>query len=119
MLGGVVILFIYIIVSVLLLLLILLLIFLFLTFVSPPPQDGNTCAHIAAKQGSVDVVRELMRHNRGVVINGKNRVGESTPLHLAAEGGHSNLVKFLIENGASPKAENGVMCSCVYDAELR
>lgn len=71
-------------------------------------QDGNTCAHIAAQQGSVDVVRELMRHNRGVVINGKNRVGESTPLHLAAEGGHATLVKFLVENGASPKAENGV-----------
>lgn len=56
----------------------------------------------------MDVVRELMRHNRGVVINGKNRVGESTPLHLAAEGGHATLVKFLVENGASPKAENGV-----------
>lgn len=74
-------------------------------------QDGNTCAHIAALQGSVDVVRELMRHNRNVVINGKNRVGESTPLHLAAEGGHSNLVRFLIENGASPKAENAVSAS--------
>lgn len=79
---------------------------------SPPPpthpQDGNTCAHIAALKGSVDVLRELMRHNRGVVINGRNRVGDSTPLHLAAEGGHAKLVKFLIENGASPKAENGV-----------
>lgn len=76
-------------------------------------QDGNTCAHIAAQQGSVDVVRELMRHNRGVVINGKNRVGESSPLHLAAEGGHATLVKFLVENGASPKAENGVSVSQV------
>ncbi|KAG7161085.1 Ankyrin-3-like 5, partial [Homarus americanus] len=78
--------------------------------------DGNTCAHIAALQGSVDVVRELMRHNRGVVINGKNRVGESTTLHLAAEGGHATLVKFLIENGASPKAENGMGFTAVHMA---
>ncbi|KAK3858889.1 hypothetical protein Pcinc_034947, partial [Petrolisthes cinctipes] len=82
--------------------------------VTTADKDGNTCAHIAAKQGSVDVVRELMRHNRGVVINGKNRVGESTPLHLAAEGGHPNLVKFLIENGASPKAENGMGFTAVH-----
>ncbi|XP_069948336.1 serine/threonine-protein phosphatase 6 regulatory ankyrin repeat subunit B-like [Cherax quadricarinatus] len=82
--------------------------------VTTADKDGNTCAHIAALQGSVDVVRELMRHNRGVVINGKNRVGESTTLHLAAEGGHANLVKFLIENGASPKAENGVGFTAVH-----
>ncbi|XP_069167057.1 serine/threonine-protein phosphatase 6 regulatory ankyrin repeat subunit B [Procambarus clarkii] len=82
--------------------------------VTTADKDGNTCAHIAALQGSVDVVRELMRHNRGVVINGKNRVGESTTLHLAAEGGHANLVKFLIENGASPKAENGAGFTAVH-----
>ncbi|XP_063885899.1 serine/threonine-protein phosphatase 6 regulatory ankyrin repeat subunit C-like isoform X3 [Scylla paramamosain] len=82
--------------------------------VTTADKDGNTCAHIAAQQGSVDVVRELMRHNRGVVINGKNRVGESTPLHLAAEGGHATLVKFLVENGASPKAENGMGFTAVH-----
>ncbi|XP_042235992.1 serine/threonine-protein phosphatase 6 regulatory ankyrin repeat subunit B-like, partial [Homarus americanus] len=84
--------------------------------VTTADKDGNTCAHIAALQGSVDVVRELMRHNRGVVINGKNRVGESTTLHLAAEGGHATLVKFLIENGASPKAENGMGFTAVHMA---
>ncbi|XP_050688189.1 serine/threonine-protein phosphatase 6 regulatory ankyrin repeat subunit C-like isoform X2 [Eriocheir sinensis] len=82
--------------------------------VTTADKDGNTCAHIAAQQGSVDVVRELMRHNRGVVINGKNRVGESSPLHLAAEGGHATLVKFLVENGASPKAENGMGFTAVH-----
>ncbi|KAK7084117.1 hypothetical protein SK128_005221, partial [Halocaridina rubra] len=82
--------------------------------VTTADKDGNTCAHIAALQGSVDVVRELMRHNRGVVINGRNRVGDSMPIHLAAEGGHAKLVKFLIENGASPKAENGEGFTAVH-----
>ncbi|ROT61622.1 putative serine/threonine-protein phosphatase 6 regulatory ankyrin repeat subunit B isoform X3 [Penaeus vannamei] len=84
--------------------------------VTTADKDGNTCAHIAALKGSVDVLRELMRHNRGVVINGRNRVGDSTPLHLAAEGGHAKLVKFLIENGASPKAENGAGFTAVHIA---
>ncbi|XP_042867211.1 serine/threonine-protein phosphatase 6 regulatory ankyrin repeat subunit A-like isoform X3 [Penaeus japonicus] len=84
--------------------------------VTTADKDGNTCAHIAALKGSVDVLRELMRHNRGVVINGRNRVGDSTPLHLAAEGGHAKLVKFLIENGASPKAENGSGFTAVHIA---
>ncbi|XP_064110745.1 serine/threonine-protein phosphatase 6 regulatory ankyrin repeat subunit C-like isoform X2 [Macrobrachium nipponense] len=81
--------------------------------VTTADKDGNTCAHIAALQGSVDVVRELMRHNRGIIINGRNR-GDSMTLHLAAEGGHAKLVKFLIENGASPKAENGEGLTAVH-----
>ncbi|CAL4076985.1 unnamed protein product, partial [Meganyctiphanes norvegica] len=75
--------------------------------VTTTDKDGNTCAHIAALQGSVDVVRELMGQNRGVVINGRNRTGQSMPIHMAAEGGHARLVRFLVENGASPKAEDG------------
>ncbi len=33
-----------------------------------------TCAHIAANKGSVGVVKELMRFNKTVVINARNKV---------------------------------------------
>lgn len=31
-------------------------------------KDGNTCAHIAAAQGSVTVVEELMKFDRQVLV---------------------------------------------------
>lgn len=33
---------------------------------------------------------------------------ESTTLHMAAAGGHSKIVKVLLENGANPENENAV-----------
>ncbi|CAK9293553.1 unnamed protein product [Gordionus sp. m RMFG-2023] len=69
-------------------------------------QAGNTCAHIAAIKGSIDVIRELMKFDLKVVTEYRNKDTLSTPLHLAAEGGHIAIIKLLIEAGASPKEEN-------------
>ncbi|KAK3576172.1 hypothetical protein CHS0354_016979 [Potamilus streckersoni] len=66
-----------------------------------------TTAHIAAAKGSVAVVRELMKFNSMVVTAARNKTNESTALHLAAEGGHKEVVEALLEAGASPKEENG------------
>ena len=72
-------------------------------------QDGNTCAHIAAMQGSVDVLQQLMKFDLSIVTASRNRTSESTPLHLAAEGGHADVVKMLLEAGALPQDENKVL----------
>uniref|UniRef100_A0A0P5ALS6 No mechanoreceptor potential C n=1 Tax=Daphnia magna TaxID=35525 RepID=A0A0P5ALS6_9CRUS len=69
-------------------------------------KDGNTCAHIAAMQGSVDVLQQLMKFDLSIVTASRNRTSESTPLHLAAEGGHADVVKILLEAGALPQDEN-------------
>ncbi|KAG8328790.1 hypothetical protein J6590_101651, partial [Homalodisca vitripennis] len=69
-------------------------------------KDGNTCAHIAAMQGSVRVIEELMKFDRTGVISARNRVTEATPLQLAAEGGHADVVKVLVRAGASCTDEN-------------
>ncbi|XP_075225754.1 no mechanoreceptor potential C [Lycorma delicatula] len=69
-------------------------------------KDGNTCAHIAAMQGSVRVIEELMKFDRSGVISARNRVTEATPLQLAAEGGHADVVKVLVRAGASCSDEN-------------
>ena len=71
-------------------------------------QDGNTCAHIAAMQGSVRVIEELMKFDRAGVITARNKITESTPLQLAAEGGHAEVVKVLVRAGGSCVDENKV-----------
>ncbi|KAL3269427.1 hypothetical protein HHI36_008497 [Cryptolaemus montrouzieri] len=69
-------------------------------------KDGNTCAHIAAAQGSVTVIEELMKFDRQGVINARNKLTDATPLQIAAEGGHAEVVKALVRAGASVNDEN-------------
>ncbi|XP_055644880.1 serine/threonine-protein phosphatase 6 regulatory ankyrin repeat subunit B isoform X8 [Toxorhynchites rutilus septentrionalis] len=69
-------------------------------------KDGNTCAHIAAMQGSVKVIEELMKFDRTGVISTRNKLTDSTPLQLAAEGGHADVVKVLVRAGGSCTDEN-------------
>lgn len=59
--------------------------------VTATSKDGNTCAHIAAMQGSVRVIEELMKFDRNGVISARNKITDSTPLQLAAEGGHAEV----------------------------
>lgn len=76
--------------------------------VSTANKDGNTCAHIAAMQGSTSVLQQLMKFDLQVVTGLRNRTSDATPLHLAAEGGHDQVIKMLMENGASALDENKV-----------
>uniref|UniRef100_A0A6P7F814 Serine/threonine-protein phosphatase 6 regulatory ankyrin repeat subunit A isoform X2 n=1 Tax=Diabrotica virgifera virgifera TaxID=50390 RepID=A0A6P7F814_DIAVI len=69
-------------------------------------KDGNTCAHIAAAQGSVTVIEELMKFDRQGVISARNKLTDSTPLQMAAEGGHAEVVKALVRAGANITDEN-------------
>jgi len=77
-------------------------------------KDGNTCAHIAAMQGSVRVIEELMKFDRQGVITARNKLTEATPLQLAAEGGHAEVVKALIRAGASCADENRAGFTAVH-----
>ena len=58
------------------------------SLVSAATKDGNTCAHIAAKKGSVLVISELMKFDKTAVISSKHKNTECTALHIATEGGH-------------------------------
>ncbi|XP_076174428.1 no mechanoreceptor potential C isoform X3 [Ptiloglossa arizonensis] len=77
-------------------------------------KDGNTCAHIAAMQGSVRVIEELMKFDRQGVISARNKLTEATPLQLAAEGGHAEVVKALVRAGASCADENQAGFTAVH-----
>ncbi|XP_022687869.1 transient receptor potential cation channel subfamily A member 1 homolog [Varroa jacobsoni] len=67
---------------------------------------GFTCAHIAAMKGSTSVIKELMKFNKSIVTSAKNKTTDSTPLHLAAAGGYTKVVKMCLEAGANPMEEN-------------
>ncbi|XP_026463425.1 uncharacterized protein LOC113366088 [Ctenocephalides felis] len=82
--------------------------------VTATSKDGNTCAHIAAMQGSVRVIEELMKFDRNGVISARNKITDSTPLQLAAEGGHAEVVKALVRAGASCTEENKAGFTAVH-----
>jgi Ankyrin repeats (3 copies) len=63
---------------------------------------GSTSAHLAAKEGSLDVLHEEIKKKKAIV-NAKDENGW-TPLHEGARGGHLDVVKLLVENGADLSA---------------
>ncbi|XP_026842997.1 serine/threonine-protein phosphatase 6 regulatory ankyrin repeat subunit A isoform X2 [Drosophila persimilis] len=84
------------------------------SLVNATSKDGNTCAHIAAMQGSVKVIEELMKFDRSGVISARNKLTDATPLQLAAEGGHADVVKALVRAGASCTEENKAGFTAVH-----
>lgn len=71
-------------------------------------KNGYTCAHIAAMNGSVEAIKELLRFNRDAVINNRIKKTSSTALHLASENGNAEIVKLLLSSGAKPSDENAL-----------
>ncbi|XP_046862983.1 serine/threonine-protein phosphatase 6 regulatory ankyrin repeat subunit A-like [Xenia sp. Carnegie-2017] len=63
--------------------------------------DGETCAHIAAAKGSISVIKELVKLKFNNIIEKITSSQISTPLLLAASGGHADVVQVLLLNGAN------------------
>jgi len=64
---------------------------------------GSTLAHTAAKDGRVIVLQDEIKKKKAIV-NAKDENGW-TPLHEGARGGHLEVVKLLVENGADYNAK--------------
>ncbi|CAH3153557.1 unnamed protein product, partial [Porites evermanni] len=60
---------------------------------------GETPLHIAARYGCMSVAKKVME-GRGKRTVNANDVYERTPLHLAAQEGHDELVEFFLKKGA-------------------
>jgi len=50
-----------------------------------------------------------MKFDKNIVISSRNKVTDSTPLHIATEGGHFEIVKLLLDAGAQAADENKVI----------
>ncbi len=70
--------------------------------------DGMTALHWAAERGDLAMAQDLLKAKAGVAAT--TRIGAYTPLHLAARGGHGEIVAALLAAGADPNAftETGV-----------
>lgn len=57
--------------------------------------DGQTCAHVAALNGHIDVLRHLVWY--GADINAREGKSGYTPLHIAIQRGDEKLTNFLLK----------------------
>ncbi len=63
--------------------------------------DGRLLLFWAAENGYTDIAKTMIF--RGADPNGKMRINNMTPLHIAAKNGREEVVRLLIEQGADPK----------------
>ena len=66
---------------------------------------GSSLAHQAAQDGDLEAIKEHVGNDKKIV--NKQDANGWTPLHEATRGGHLDVVKFLIENGADPNMTTG------------
>ncbi|KAK4224014.1 ankyrin repeat-containing domain protein [Podospora fimiseda] len=68
--------------------------------------DGlGTLLHLAAEQGSVDIVSLLFRFQEELKFDKRDNGGfRKTPLHIACHNGHEEVLKSLIAHGANVNA---------------
>jgi len=66
---------------------------------------GSTVAHLAAQDGNINELKKEVKKKKDL-ITAKDENGWQ-PLHEGARGGHLEVVKFLVENGADVNALTG------------
>ncbi|KAJ7332662.1 hypothetical protein JRQ81_014842 [Phrynocephalus forsythii] len=79
-------------------------------------MDGCIPAHYAAIGGNLEILKALLVTGNNKNINDRN-IWRKTPLHLAAEYGHDDLLNYLLSNGAAINAldnnkDTPLHCAC-------
>ncbi|XP_014225672.1 ankyrin-1-like [Trichogramma pretiosum] len=82
--------------------------------------EGFTPLHVICDRAPSDDTAEwffeiCQEVDRPVLVDARNDFGE-TPLHLAAKGGHRDLVRWLLRKGADPNAVNEIGLTCLHRA---
>jgi ankyrin repeat protein len=67
--------------------------------------DGNTALHWAAYRDDLEMARVLLQ--AGADVKAKTRLGEMTPLLMAATNGNAPMIDLLLKSGADPNTANG------------
>ena len=78
------------------------------------PYSGYTAVHVAALHGHINVMETLLKHNADV--NAEDSTGQRRPLHFAAGGRKTAMVKFLIRQGAQVDAEARNAVQAIHEA---
>ncbi|MDI1227026.1 MAG: ankyrin repeat domain-containing protein [bacterium] len=82
-------------------------------------DDGNRAIHLAARHGHIGMVTLLL--NSGAALTDHNRESWATPLLEAVTGGHTSLVKFMLEKettrsiSTAPKGMTPLQAAIVHE----
>lgn len=79
-------------------------------------EDGNDALHVACYNGRLDIVRMLVQEH-GCSPSQRGRIGFQ-PLHRAVQGGHLDVARFLLDEGASVAARNNMGVTPLHCAAL-
>ncbi|GAA6106240.1 ankyrin-2b isoform X5 [Tachysurus ichikawai] len=67
-------------------------------------QNGLNALHLAAKEGHMDLVQELL--DRGAAVDSATKQKGNTALHIASLAGQGDVVKTLVKRGADINAQS-------------
>jgi len=86
-------------------------------------DKNQTALHRAASRGDVPTVRTLLRCGAGVEVNGavagKPNSMLLTPLHYAAQKGHEQIAKILLDNGAVVGPRDNTLWTPLHYAAMK
>lgn len=76
----------------------------------PTKPDGQTCLHLAVKEGQYDIALYLLQNGARVDIQDRN---DETALHLAVQKRDKRMIRLLLQHEANPKRVNRDECTPV------
>jgi len=76
----------------------------------------QTPLHVAARCGALSIVQDLVRRGASLELKSGEAARSMTALHFAAEGGHAEVIKFLLASGASPHSRSASQSTPFYRA---